>query len=104
MEPMKPMKPMEPMKPMQPMQPMAKTSPWWPRDLGEPSSTGGQNDLSYAFFPDKHRLLVRENGTTTTYDTGDHQISGVSQQQSGSRSLSFTSQNGTVNLDELKRL
>src|SRR5213595_3443371 len=25
---------------------------WWPPGLGRPSTTGGQNDLRYAFFPD----------------------------------------------------
>ena len=53
---MEPMKPMKPMEPMQPMKPMAKVEPWWPKDLGEPSSTGSQNDMTYAVFPDKHRL------------------------------------------------
>lgn len=37
----------------------------------------------------------------TLYDTGDHQIGGVSQQQGSSYSLSFTSQHGPVRLEEL---
>ena len=47
------MKPMEPMKPMKPMAPMEK---WWPADLGDPSTSGAQNDMRYAFFPDERRL------------------------------------------------
>jgi len=35
------------------------------------------------------------------YDTLDHQIGGVSQQQSGDQSLSFTSQYGVVRLFDL---
>ena len=98
------MEPMKPMQPMEPMQPMAKTEPWWPNELGSPSTSGGQNDTHYAFFADKHRLLVKQNDRLTSYDTGDHRISGVSQQQSGSQSLAFQDQNGTVELDALKKL
>ncbi len=95
---------MKPMKPMEPMKPMAKSDPWWPKDLGEPSTSGGQNDMKYAFFPDKHRLLVFRDGKLTTYDSGDHQINGVSQEQSGSGSITFSSQTGTVSLGELKQV
>ncbi len=92
---------MEPMKPMAPIKPMKGAEPWWPKDLGQPSSSGGSNGLRYAFFPDKHRLLIDKDGKTTSYDSGDHEISGV--QQSGGGMPSFTSQNGTVALDELKK-
>ena len=104
MKPMAPMKPMEPMKPMKPMDPPA--SDWWPEGLSNPSSSGSQNDLRYAFFPDQHRLAIEQNGKVTQYDTGDHQISGVSQQQSGGSGgkPSFTSQNGTVDLSSLKQV
>lgn len=63
MEPMKPMKPMEPMKPMKPMEPMTGMGPWWPADLGQPSSSGSQNDTCYAFFPDERRLLIEHDGS-----------------------------------------
>ncbi|SEQ92437.1 hypothetical protein SAMN05216548_10931 [Faunimonas pinastri] len=104
MEPMKPMKPMEGMRPMEPMKPMKGSEPWWPRDLGEPSTSGGQNDVQYAFFAAAHRLLIRKGGEIATYDSGDHGISGVSQQQSGSSSLTFTSGEGRVDLDALKKV
>jgi len=111
MEPMKPMsgmKPMEPMKPMQPMKPMAPMKAparWWPEELGEnPSSAGGQNETRYAFFGDKKRLAVDTgDGHVRIYDTGDHRISGVQQHQNDSgRKVSFTSQNGEVELTALK--
>jgi hypothetical protein len=86
------------------MKPMPKTEAWWPKDLGEPSSSGAQNDIRYAFFADARRLLVEDHGKTSTYDSGDHRISGVSQQQSGSSSLAFTSQKGTVDVGSLKKL
>lgn len=95
------MKPMEPMKPMQPMKPIA-SDPWWPSDLGEPSSTGAQNDMRYAFFPDKHRLLIERDGRRTLYDSADHKISGVAQQGGGERSVTFSSQHGPVKLGDLK--
>ena len=98
------MEPMKPMAPMKPMEPMAKMEAWWPDDLGQPSSTGSQNGMRYAFFPEARRLLVENGGTVTTYDSGDHRIGGVSQQDGSSRSLAFTSQDGMVNLDELKKV
>jgi hypothetical protein len=74
---------------------------WWPAKLGSPSSAGAQNDLRYAVFPATRRLAIESGGRVTLYDTGDHLISGVSQQQSGDRSLTFTSQRGFVRLTDL---
>ena len=67
---------------------------WWPSDLGIPSSLGTQNEVRYAYFPATRRLAIDINGKVTVYDTQDHQISGFSQQQPGSGSLSFSSQLG----------
>jgi len=94
------MEPMKPMKPMEPMEPMKGAQPWWPKELGQPASSGGQNDLRYAFFPDAHRLLVETDGKLKTYDSGDHRISGV--QQANGAAPRFSSQNGTVSLNDLK--
>lgn len=69
---------------------------WWPGGLGTPSSTGAQNNIRYAYFPAARRLAVDIDGHITIYDTLDHQIGGVSQQQSGNASLTFTSQYGVV--------
>jgi hypothetical protein len=99
------MKPMTPMKPMAPMKPMSPPKQWWPAALGDsPNSSGGQNEARYAFFGDKKRLAVDlGDGKIKVYDTGDHIISGVQQQQGGGkRDLVFTSQHGVVALDELK--
>jgi hypothetical protein len=97
------MEPMKPMKPMEPMRPMAGAEKWWPDDLGQPSTSGSQNGIRYAFFPGKRRLLIEQGGKLTTYDSGDHRISGVSQQGGQGQSLTFTSQKGAVKLDELKQ-
>ncbi len=74
---------------------------WWPEELGQPSSQGAQNDLSYAIFPDKQRLAINLAGRVTVYDTGVHEIGGIGQQQGGSASWTFTSQFGTVDLAQL---
>lgn len=96
--------PMKPMKPMAPMQPMTGGERWWPDDLGTPSTSGAQNGLRYAFFPEKRRLLIEQGGKLTAYDTGDHRIGGVSQQSGQGQSLTFTSQHGSVRLDELTQV
>jgi len=73
----------------------------WPAELGAPSSSGAQNDMSYAFFPATRRLAIRVGGDLRIYDTGDHAIGGVSQQQGGDQSLTFTSQHGVVRVADL---
>ena len=81
-----------------------QTGDWWPDGLGTASATGAQNDMRYACFPEQRRLAVMRDGRVRVYDTGDHRISGFSQQQSGSQSLTFTSQNGAVRLEDLKEI
>ncbi len=74
---------------------------WWGPDLRFPNSTGGQNGVRYAWFSQARRLAVEANGHVTVYDTLDHNIGGVSQQQSGSASVTFSSQYGYVDLAQL---
>jgi hypothetical protein len=80
----------------------ARSAHWWGADLGQPSSTGAQNATRYAYFPRTRRLAIEIGGVVTFYDTGDHQIGGVSQQQSGDASLTFTSQHGLVRVSDLQ--
>lgn len=78
---------------------------WWPDDLGQPSSTGAQNQMRYASFPSSSRLAIDVgDGQVRVYDTEDHQIGGFSQQQSGDQSLSFTSQHGLVKISQLREV
>lgn len=72
---------------------------WWPGDLGQPFSSGAQNSTRYAIFP--NRLAVEVNGQVTVYDTLDNNIGGVSQQQGGNSSLTFSSQYGTIPVNTL---
>lgn len=76
-------------------------SHWWPGDLGQPNSTGAQNNVRYAWFAGPRRLAIDLGGHVTVYDTMDHSIGGFSQQQSGSGSLSFTSQYGLIDVGSL---
>src|SRR5580704_8061402 len=78
------------------------SSNWWPAELGSPASTGAQNNLQYACFPVSRRLAIRQGDQVSVYDTGEHRISGVSQQQSGDQSLTFTSQLGLVRVADLR--
>ena len=77
--------------------------PWWPLKLGTPEAAGGQGDVRYAYFEDERRLAIERGGWITVYDTADHHIRGVSQQQGGGRSaLVLTSQHGAVPVEALK--
>ena len=75
------------------------SSQWWPSEYGSPFSSGAQNNIRYAIFSGK--LAVELNGQVTVYDTLDHNIAGVSQQQGGDTSLTFSSQFGTVSVSQL---
>ena len=80
----------------------AAASNWWPGDLGVPSSVGGQNDARYAIFPATRRLAIQVQGVTRVFDTGEHHIGGVAQQQgAGPGSIAFTSQLGTFDISSL---
>lgn len=79
----------------------AAAGQWWPADLGSPSSTGAQNNVRYAVFPSTRRLAIELGNQMTVYDTLDHQIGGVSQQQGGNDAMTFSSQYGTVNVASL---
>jgi hypothetical protein len=75
---------------------------WWGADLGSAGSTGSQNHIRYAYFPATRRLAIKIGADVTIYDTADHEIGGVSQQQSGDASLTFVSQHGLVRVSDLR--
>lgn len=85
---------------------MFTSANWWPANLGVPSAAGGQNDVRYAIFPSTRRLAIQINGVTKVFDTGEHHIGGVQQQQQGGGygSVSFTSQLGTFGVSSLSEL
>lgn len=73
---------------------------WWPARFGDRSAVGEQNQMRYAAFPDRRRLVIDDHGKIEIYDTGDHRISGVSQNQSRDSILTFVSQHGVVRLSD----
>ncbi len=77
------------------------TQNWWPTGLQFPNSTGSQNNRRYAYFATIRRLAIQVNGRVTLYDTLDHQITGFSQQQSIDGSVTFNSQYGIVDVNNL---
>src|SRR5579862_278631 len=81
----------------------ANLDSWWPGELGRPGSSGSQDDSRYAVFPQVRRLAVQSGGgRVRVYDTLDHVIGGVQQQQGGlPGTLSFTSQRGTFTVESL---
>jgi len=81
----------------------ANLSSWWPGELGPPGSSGSQNNSRYAVFPQARQLAVQSgDGPVRVYDTLDHAIGGVQQQQGGQPgTLSFTSQHGTFSVESL---
>lgn len=81
--------------------PSSGSGNWWPGEFGAPGSSGAQNNIRYAVFPAARRLAIDAGGQVTVYDTLDHQIGGVSQQQGYGSTLNFTSQHGLVRLEDL---
>lgn len=77
---------------------------WWPSEFGNPAATGAQNNMRYAYFPTKRRLVLDRGGNIEVLDTGDHLIQGFGQQQGGGDSLTFSTQRGAVSLAELRRV
>ncbi|WP_426955777.1 SHOCT domain-containing protein [Muricoccus radiodurans] len=75
---------------------------WWPEELGQPSSSGGQNNAHYAYFPASRRLAIRQDGRVSLYDTGEHRIGGVSQQQGSGQSLTFSTDRGSIRVEDLQ--
>ncbi|WP_419757919.1 hypothetical protein [Acidisoma sp.] len=75
---------------------------WWPEGLGAPASSGAQDNMRYACFPDLHRLAIERDGKLTIYDTGHYRLTGFSQQQSTSQDLVFSGPDGTVRTDSFR--
>ena len=74
---------------------------WWPAKLGAPTTCGSSEHLRYAYFPARRRLAIERQGKTTVYDTADHQFRGVLQAGRAGAGLSFSTQKGRVNVDDL---
>lgn len=62
--------------------------------VAEFSDSGGSRE--------QRRLIIDREGVLATYETGDHDIGGVSQADGASRSVEFSSQHGPVKCSELE--
>lgn len=77
----------------------ASSGNWWPEGFGFPASSGSQNDMAYAWFPNAGKLLVKINGDVFAFDTGNLTIYGVQQQQGGGiGSVVLNTSNGPMGL------
>lgn len=79
----------------------ARSGDWWLGGMGHPNSAGSQNGMRYAYFARAKRLAIELNGAVTLYDTLNHEISGVSQQQGPSGAPRFACRHGTVDVGSL---
>lgn len=76
-----------------------RSAAWWPDRMGDPTFSGAQNDLHYAYFATKQQLWVKHGETIQRYHTGAYRLTGVAQQQSNMlKTLTFQSTQGTVTL------
>jgi hypothetical protein len=75
---------------------------WWPASYGHPTAHGCQSGIRYALFPGRHCVLVQIGSRIDCYDTADHQVHGVGQQQGHSSRLVLSTATGEVPLDRLE--
>jgi hypothetical protein len=80
----------------------ASAGTWWPDGLGSPASSGAQNSMRYACFPERRRLAIERHGKVIVYDTGHYRLTGFSQQQSTTQDLMFSGPDGTVRTDSFR--
>src|SRR4029450_7337067 len=81
--------------------PAGSAGAWWPAELGMPAASGTQNAMRYAYFPTQRRLAIAVHEHFWLYDTFDHQVRGVSQQQGPASTVTFTSQHGVGEVSSL---
>jgi hypothetical protein len=83
---------------------MDASESWWPATFGHPATSGEQNGVRYAYFPEQRRLLLQQGARIDAYDTTGHHITGAAQQQQQGRgsSLTFSTDRGTISTSQLK--
>jgi hypothetical protein len=79
----------------------ANSAAWWPAELGQPGSSGGQNGIRYAYFPAHRKLVVEQGGRIKVYETGEHVIGGFSQAQGATTELLFHTAQGVFPVSSL---
>jgi hypothetical protein len=72
---------------------------------GKPAFQGSQNDMKYAYYPEKHIFILEQYGELGKYNTKGYQVSGVSQQQSNfSQDLKLNTDKGEIAISALPKL
>src|SRR3954469_25059103 len=84
--------------------PLSAGESWWPAAFGHPASSGSQNGVRYAYFPEHDRLLIQMAGRIDAFDTKGQRITGVSQQQGHGKDLRFSGPSGDVALHDLRHV
>src|SRR5260221_2929238 len=56
---------------------IAPGNAWWPAELGNPSSSGGEKDARYPYFPQKQRLPIFDTGKDRMYHNPNHHVTGL---------------------------
>lgn len=78
---------------------------WWPAAWGQPSMSGQQNTMRYAYFEKLHRLAVMRHNTLHVYRTEGYRITGVAQAQMNSSALLvFQTDSGVVSERDLEEV
>jgi hypothetical protein len=75
---------------------------WWPASYGHPTAHGCQSGIRYALFPGRRCVLVQVGSRIDCFDTADHQVRGVGQQQGHASRLVLTTATGEIPLDHLE--
>lgn len=86
------------------MKPLSFSEAIWWKSAGLESvdTSGGQNDLAYAYSAKQNRLAVKRGEAISLYDTKGYRIHGVSQQQSNAhKTLLIHTDQGDITLSEL---
>lgn len=72
---------------------------------GTPALKGSQNDMRYAYYPEKNIFIVEQYDKVSKFNTEGYQISGISQQQSNfSQDLKLTTDKGEITIASLPKL
>jgi hypothetical protein len=74
---------------------------WSPSNLRTPTISGARGGLKFAFFAEKRRLLVENDGNLQLFDSGAHQIHEVGEMVDHP-TLEFISQSGRHPIGALK--
>jgi len=75
-------------------------------DIGRARTRPSLSSLGFTPVRPAHPVRTKDDrdGQVSTYDSGDHRIGGVAQADGTAKTLTFTSQDGDVDLGALKKL